>query len=362
MTSKSKSWRDLLPVHPAAELFPMMSEEELRALGEDIKKNGLREGVALLDGKLLDGRNRLEAMEAVGIKLTTGNGQIEWAKIPSRNVKGSDPIAFVISKNIHRRHLTADQKRDVIAKLIKATPEKSDRQIAEQTRASPTTVGKVRKDLEQAGDVSKLDTRADTKGRKQQARRGPSTAKSPTKSPAVIAAADRAEVRAEQKPRPKPAPKPEQPASQIDPELDKLRADLALERLKHKTTRILYQRALEAHDGIMSRAEFKLIQSCLHPDRVQEATLKKRHEQAFSIFGQCELLIKKQDREPLAPGCPITAEDWLVRKRAATAKPKAKRAARKPSPPPRRAIEQPKQQTAEMPDLGIPEFLRRHVS
>jgi hypothetical protein len=51
MTSKPKSWRDLLPVHPAAELFPMMSEEELRALGEDIKKNGLREGVALLDGE-----------------------------------------------------------------------------------------------------------------------------------------------------------------------------------------------------------------------------------------------------------------------------------------------------------------------
>ena len=199
MTSKPKSWRDLLPVHPAAELFPMMSEEELRALGEDIKKNGLREGVALLDGELLDGRNRLEAMEAVGIKLTTGNGQIDWANIPFRNVKGADPIAFVISKNIHRRHLTAKQKREVIAKLLKTTPEKSDRQIAEQTKASPTTIGKVRKELEQAGNVSKLDTRTDAKGRKQQGHK-PATTKPPIKDPAVVAAADRAEVRAGKRP------------------------------------------------------------------------------------------------------------------------------------------------------------------
>src|SRR5215216_2203690 len=36
------SWRDVLPVHPAADLFPMMSPEDLRALGEDIKANGLK--------------------------------------------------------------------------------------------------------------------------------------------------------------------------------------------------------------------------------------------------------------------------------------------------------------------------------
>jgi hypothetical protein len=38
MTSKSKSWRDLLPVHPAAELFPMMSEEGLRTVRNETAK------------------------------------------------------------------------------------------------------------------------------------------------------------------------------------------------------------------------------------------------------------------------------------------------------------------------------------
>jgi hypothetical protein len=37
-----KGWRDVLKVHPAADLFPMMGEAELRALGEDIKANWLQ--------------------------------------------------------------------------------------------------------------------------------------------------------------------------------------------------------------------------------------------------------------------------------------------------------------------------------
>jgi len=79
-----KSWRDVLPVHPAAELFPMMSEAELRELGEDIKKNGLKSPVVLWRDRstdadepfrwfLIDGRNRLDAMEFVGVKTIAPN-------------------------------------------------------------------------------------------------------------------------------------------------------------------------------------------------------------------------------------------------------------------------------------------------
>jgi ParB-like chromosome segregation protein Spo0J len=74
---RGMSWRDSIKVHPAADLFPMMSEAELRALGEDIRANGLRSPIVLhRDDKpredarrytLLDGRNRLDAMELVGI-------------------------------------------------------------------------------------------------------------------------------------------------------------------------------------------------------------------------------------------------------------------------------------------------------
>jgi DNA-binding Lrp family transcriptional regulator len=169
-----KSWRDDLPIHPAADLFPLMSPDELKVLGEDIKKNGLLSRVAAIpgdDGKpiLIDGRNRLDAMELVGLRFKIED--VVGTYGPEHN-PDLDPYAYVVSANIHRRHLTTEQKLDLIAKLRKASPEKSNRQIAEMVKASPTTVGKVTAKLEAEGDVSTVDTRTDTKGRQQPARRG----------------------------------------------------------------------------------------------------------------------------------------------------------------------------------------------
>lgn len=70
--TKQPSWRAVIPVHPAADLFPMMAPDEKKALGEDIKKNGITVPVTLWkagNGRLmlLDGRNRLDAMEAAGL-------------------------------------------------------------------------------------------------------------------------------------------------------------------------------------------------------------------------------------------------------------------------------------------------------
>ena len=193
-TKPAISWRNVLKIHPAAELFPRMSEDELRALGEDIKKHGLRSPIVLwkegafTDAKaatyLLDGRNRLDGLEAVGASLVT-NGKLDHRALGSRREQevilrlyglrvehtagkppvitpGTDPYSYVVSTNINRRHLTADDKRRIIAALIKANPQKSDRQIAKLVDASPTTVGDERKKT-----CPDLDTSIDTKGRRQ---------------------------------------------------------------------------------------------------------------------------------------------------------------------------------------------------
>jgi predicted ArsR family transcriptional regulator len=65
------------------------------------------------------------------------------------------------------RHLTTQQKREVIAKLLKANPEKSNRQIAGEVKVSHPTVAAVRADLETKGDVEKISTSLDKKGRRQ---------------------------------------------------------------------------------------------------------------------------------------------------------------------------------------------------
>ncbi len=69
---------------------------------------------------------------------------------------GFDPVAYVVSKNVHRRHLTQEQRRDLIAKVLKATPEKSNLQIAKQVKADDKTVAKVRAKLESTSDIPKL--------------------------------------------------------------------------------------------------------------------------------------------------------------------------------------------------------------
>src|SRR5262249_57293507 len=78
-----------------------------------------------------------------------------------------DPYDYVLSANVNRRHLTTEQKRDVIAKVIKAKPKLSNRQIAEKTRTSHPFVGKGRAELEESGDVETVSTSTDTLGREQ---------------------------------------------------------------------------------------------------------------------------------------------------------------------------------------------------
>jgi hypothetical protein len=58
---------DEYEVHPAADLFPMMSDAELDVLGEDMLQNAQRKEIVLYKGKILDGRNRYRACLLKGI-------------------------------------------------------------------------------------------------------------------------------------------------------------------------------------------------------------------------------------------------------------------------------------------------------
>jgi ParB-like nuclease domain len=177
----AKHWRDFLKVHPAAELFPRMSETELRELADDIEKHGLSEPITLYqpdsteDPQLLDGQNRLDALELLNrIRFHDPN---EWSDgsidllgddfLTIGDYSPVDPYAYVLSKNVHRRHLTAEQRRELIAKVLKAKPEASNRQVAKQVKADDKTVAKVRTELEATAEIPQLErtTGADRKAR-----------------------------------------------------------------------------------------------------------------------------------------------------------------------------------------------------
>ncbi len=85
-------------VHPLAARFPMLPEEELAELAADIAAQGLLQPIVLdADGVLIDGRNRLAACRLADVepRFTT--------------LDDHDPVAFIISANVHRRHLSKGQ-------------------------------------------------------------------------------------------------------------------------------------------------------------------------------------------------------------------------------------------------------------
>jgi hypothetical protein len=155
-----------LRFHPLADIFPLMEGAEFDALVADIKANGQLEPIILHEGKILDGRNPYRACLAAGVEPMLHNAGKTIAN-------ATDAVAHIISANIHRRHLTAEQKRALITALIKAQPEKSDRQIAKQVKASHPTIAKARREAEATGNAFPVEKRvgADGKARKQPARK-----------------------------------------------------------------------------------------------------------------------------------------------------------------------------------------------
>ena len=120
-TQRTSTWRAKFRVHPFADKFPLMGDDELAALGADIVANGLKHPIVFWDTNkgtpefqrfLIDGRNRLEAMERVGLGLDLVRGK------ERRKFIDGDPVAAIMSFNVHRRHLSQQDRADAIVAWI----------------------------------------------------------------------------------------------------------------------------------------------------------------------------------------------------------------------------------------------------
>lgn len=92
-----------LDLHPLCTLFPRLSGAEFDALRDDIKANGLRQPIVLHEGMILDGGNRYRACIEAGV-------EPEFAPF-----EGGNLVSFVLSANLHRRHMTPGQQAAIVA-------------------------------------------------------------------------------------------------------------------------------------------------------------------------------------------------------------------------------------------------------
>lgn len=94
-----------MEAHKYAQLFPMASEGEIAEMAADIKQRGLLHPIITVNGQILDGRNRFRACELAGVTPDF------------REYEGVDPLADVISWNLHRRQLSTSQRAALGAEL-----------------------------------------------------------------------------------------------------------------------------------------------------------------------------------------------------------------------------------------------------
>jgi len=94
------------PFHPIADLFPLLGDDELTSLAADIATNGLLNPIwRMPDGRIIDGRNRFRACKMVNVEPRYDE------------YDGDSPLAFVVSMNERRRHLSTSQRAMIAAKV-----------------------------------------------------------------------------------------------------------------------------------------------------------------------------------------------------------------------------------------------------
>jgi hypothetical protein len=120
--------------HELCLLFPRCTDEELQLLVSDIRENGLLTPITLYEGKILDGRNRYLACQMLNI-------EPEYVEFD-----GKDPLPFVVSRNLCRRHLSESQRAMVAAAIIELQRKDNGRSeitisdAAQQLNVSPRMV------------------------------------------------------------------------------------------------------------------------------------------------------------------------------------------------------------------------------
>jgi DNA modification methylase len=141
--------------HPAADIFPMMVGAEFDELKKDIEENGLEQPIVLDDeDRILDGRNRYKACCDLGL---------DEDDIAFVGYEGEDPVQFVISLNLKRRHLNESQRAMVGAKARELYDEEATERMKSGKKAEPGEKGQARDKAAAAVNVSGRSVTSATK-------------------------------------------------------------------------------------------------------------------------------------------------------------------------------------------------------
>jgi ParB-like chromosome segregation protein Spo0J len=118
-------------VHPCADVFTYINIQDIHALAENIKENGLKNKIQINNGKIIDGRNRFIACELVNVEK-----EFEEIDLPEQDI-----LNHVMSLNTHRRHLSESQRGWIAANIYENDKSLTQEKLAKLMNVSRRSIG-----------------------------------------------------------------------------------------------------------------------------------------------------------------------------------------------------------------------------
>lgn len=193
--------------HTLSASFPSMSDADFTALVADIKQHGQRDPITTFEGMVLDGWHRWQACAELNLK--------PWLEKLSED---DDPAAFVLSRNLHRRHLSASQRALAVTACREWRPKGG--KVSKDTEYPLKTVDEMAKEADVSPQTIKDAKTVIKAGRADEVRNGTASLQSiarPAKAKTV--------------PPPEPEPEPEAPEEE-GPDLAKELEDTHNDNIK----------------------------------------------------------------------------------------------------------------------------------
>jgi hypothetical protein len=323
---------DHLEPHELALLFPPLGPGGAQELAANIKLNGLQNPIVLYEGKILDGVQRNRACRIACVPPV----YVNFADLPEAQ-RGNGPLAFVVSQNLHRRHLTSGTYRQLHRKLLPLVEQELKERV-EETKANgvrcqvspnpkggrPVATGKkeaVKRVAKMTGSSERTVYRNVSKGptpseRESAYRQGAQNAN-------VEITRDMLSMSAQEKTDRYLRRKVEELARSFSATVTQevhRQVNNRLEGIAQKwhEERDHCQAIMKKRWGFMTARTYKLILSCLHPDWVTDEKQKARYASAFTEFIKLEkyLMDEKESPTVLMP-LPRTRAEWDALKKKA---------------------------------------------
>lgn len=198
--------------HPLSAAFPAMDLETFRALVEDVRSHGQRDTATLCDGMVIDGWHRYKACQELSI--------------PCRfeEFSGLDAVAFVRSKNQHRRHYQKSQQAAIEVSLTSwaeshrprkgeaASPFSTNKEMADRAGTTERTIQHAKRAHEAGLGEAVRDGKVSAERAAELAKADPDLAERVAHGEVSISAAVAKLAGNKSKPEPEPAPEePQEP-------------------------------------------------------------------------------------------------------------------------------------------------------